>query len=236
MEDIVESEDKTATEAEKPSKVSKPRKADANKKRGLPRWLIALLLIVLGAFIMVAVRYATIKDTSVHYHANFSLYVDGQQDTFQGPGYYEEVAACNTHNHDDLASRTHMHDSVNTVIHVHDHSVSWSDFFNNIGYTLGDKVIVTEKGVYVDGENGKTLSFILNGKPVTSVANKVIESEDVLLINYGSDDLQTLQQRYDAIPKDAHKYNVTKDPSACQGGHTLTPLNRLKQAVGFPAD
>jgi hypothetical protein len=79
------------------------------------------------------------------------------------------------------------------------------------------------------------LTFILNGQPVPHIANRIIKSEDVLLINYGKDDNQTLQSRYAAIPKTAHHYNVTKDPAACQGGEELTPLNRLKQAVGFTA-
>lgn len=207
-----------------------------HRRAALPKWVIWILLILIGALLMVAIRYATIKDTSVHYHANFGLYVNGQQDQLQGPGYYEEVTACNVHDHEDVASRTHMHENVNHVIHVHDHSVTWADFFANLGYTLGDTVLVTEKGTYVNGQDGNKLSFTLNGQPVTSIANKVIKSEDVLLINYGNDDTKTLQQRYDAIPKDAHKYNVTKDPAACQGGEDLTPFNRLKQALGFTAE
>ncbi len=200
-----------------------------------PKWALWILLILTGALLMVAIRYATIKDTSVHYHANFGLYVNGQQDQFEGPGYYEEVTACNTHNHEDVSSRTHMHENVNHVIHVHDHSVTWGDFFANLGYTLGDTVLVTEKGTYVDGQDGNKLTFTINGQPATHIANTVIKSEDVLLINYGQDDVKALQTRYDAIPKDAHHYNVTKDPAACQGGEGLTPLNRLKQALGFTA-
>lgn len=202
----------------------------------IPKWAVWLCLILIGALVMVAFRFAMIKDTSVHHHANFGLYVNGQQDQFQGPGYYEEVTACNVHNHEDLASRVHMHGNVNNVVHVHDHGVTWSDFFANIGYTLGDTVLVTEKGTFVDGQDGNKLSFMLNGQPVTHIANTLIKSEDALLINYGKDDARTLQTRYTAIPKDAHRYNITKDPAACQGGEGLTPLNRLKQALGFTAE
>lgn len=224
------SDDKASASKSRPTKNTSTKQP---KKARVPKWAIWLLLILFGALLMVAFRFATIKDTSVHYHANFGLYVNGQQDKFQGPGYYEEVTACNAHNHEDLASRSHMHDNVNTVVHVHDHSVTWSDFFANLGYTLGDTVLVTEKGTYVDGQDGNKLTFILNGQPVTKIANTIIKSEDVLLINYGKDDATTIQSHYAAIPKDAHHYNVTKDPAACQGGENLTPLNRLKQALGF---
>lgn len=224
-------DDEVKKDAEVKAAEARPKKQ--LPKVRLPKWAIWLLLFLLGAVVMVAFRYVMIKDTSVHYHANFGVYVNGQQDQFQGPGYYEEVTACNVHNHDDLASRTHMHENVNHVIHVHDHSVSWGDFFANLGYTFGDTVLVTEKGTYVDGQDGNKLTFTLNGQPVTHIANTIIKSEDVLLINYGKDDAKTLQSRYEAIPKDAHHYNITKDPAACQGGEGLTPLNRLKQALGF---
>ncbi len=202
----------------------------------VPKWVLLLVIFLCGVLVMITFRYVMIKDTSVHYHANFGLYVNGQKDQFKGPGYYEEVTACNTHNHEDVSSRTHMHENVNSVIHVHDHSVTWSDFFANLGYTLGDTVLVTEKGTYINGQDGNKLTFTLNGQPVTHLANTVIKSEDVLLINYGMEDAKTLQSRYEAIPKDAHQYNVTKDPAACQGGEGLTPLNRLKQALGFTAE
>lgn len=214
-------------------KTNEPTKAARDVR--LPKWVPYLLLVFLGALLVVFFRYFTIKDTSVHYHANFELYVNGQQDQLNGPGYYQEVTACNAHDHGSVKSRTHMHDNVNHTVHVHDHSVTWGNFFANLGYTLGDTVVVTEKGTYVDGQDGNKLSFILNDQPVTRVSNTIIKSEDVLLINYGKDDAKTLQTRYEAIPKDAKTYNVTKDPAACQGGNELTPLNRLKQALGFTA-
>jgi hypothetical protein len=203
----------------------------------LQKHLIIFAFGILVAFIAItAVRFALAKDPSVHYHANFALHINGQRDEFKSFAYYEEVAACDTHESDNPKVRTHMHDNKNHLVHVHDSGVTWAAFLANLGYTLGDNLIQTDDGVYITGDDGNKLSFTLNGQSENLIANKVIQNEDVLLINYGKDNQQTLGQRYDAIPKDAHQANVTKDPAACSGGHEFTFWARLKQALGVPAE
>jgi len=197
-------------------------------------WLLTLLLgVLVGIAGFIVYRAAVAKSPFVHYHANFGVFINGEQQKFAGPGYYEEVTTCNVHNADDVKSRAHMHDNINHVVHVHDHGVTWGDFFNNIGYTVGDKVISDGSNVYVDGQDGNALTFMLNGQRVTTVADLVIKSEDVLLVNYGADNDQALQQHYAAIPKDAHHYNVTADPAACSGGDKFDMKARLKEALGL---
>lgn len=189
--------------------------------------------MLFGLVLLVGARFITLKSDTVHYHANFALYINGQQDRFDGPGYYEEIQTCGVHDEDDIRGRVHMHDQNNHVVHVHAHAVSWDAFFANLGYTLGDKVISTSKGTYVDGQDGNKLTLKLNGKDVKSIAGKLIKSEDVLLINYGNDGASTLQKRYDDIPRDAHQANVSKDPAACSGGQALGFWTRLQRAIGI---
>jgi len=196
-------------------------------------WYWLIVGIVVGMVGFMVFRMARAKSPFVHYHANFAVYINGQHQTFQGPGYYEEVTACNLHNANDVKSRVHMHDNINHVIHVHANGVTWSDFFNNIGYTLGDNVLSDGSSVYTDGQNGAHLTFILNGQPVTSIADTVIKSEDALLINYGTDSDQVILQRYQAIPKDAHYFNTHADPAACSGSDKFDWKARLKDAVGI---
>lgn len=197
-----------------------------------------LLIGVLAAFITGvlwagAVRFLLTKDETVHYHANFALYINGQRDEFKSFTFYEEIAACDAHDVDNPKTRSHLHDNNNALIHVHGPGVTWSDFFNNLGYTVGDSLIKTDTGTYITGDDGNQLSFMLNGKIETTIANRVIHSEDVLLINYGKDDVKTLQSRYDGVPRDAPKANVTADPAACQGAEKFTFVNRLKKSLGI---
>lgn len=209
-------------------------KEPKSKKINLP--LFGLAMFVLGAFMLIAFRFTMIKDNSVHHHANFALYINGQKDEFKSFTFYEEVAACNAHDPDDVKSRVHMHNKTAGLLHVHARAVTWGQFFANLGYTLGNKVVETDAGVYGDGQDGNTLSYLLNGQEVTSIENRVIKSEDVLLINYGKDDEKTLQDRNAAIPRTAKEANTTPDPAACSGSKKLTFTDRLKQSLGLKSE
>ncbi len=172
----------------------------------------------------------------MHYHANFALYINGSKDEFKSFTFYEEVAACDANSQDNPKVRTHMHDQKNHLIHVHDGGVTWGQFFANLGYTLGDDLVQTDNGIYITGDDGNKLSFVLNGNPTTTIANQHINSEDTLLINYGKDNQATLDKRYGGITRDAGQANLTKDPAACSGGHEFTFWSRLTQALGIPAE
>ncbi len=214
------------------SKAEKHAKRKA-KKLHLP--LLCLAMFLLGAFLLAALRFATIQSDDVHYHANFALYVNDQRDQFKDFTFYEEVAACSVHDPDDVKTRVHMHNQNPGLVHIHAHGVTWGQFFANLGYTLGDKVVATESGVFTDGQDGNKLSFVLNGQPVQTVEDRVIKSEDKLLINYGKDGDQAIQEHYKNVPNDAHKANSTADPATCSGGSHLTTTDRLKAALGFPS-
>lgn len=188
---------------------------------------------VIGVFWLVAIRFATYQSDTTHYHANFALYIDGQRDEFKSFTFYEEVQSCGSDEKNNPKTRVHMHDQVNYVTHVHEPGVTWGHFFANLGYTLGDNLIKNDKGVYVDGQSGKELTFILNGERTTTIANRHIGSEDTLLISYGDEADDTLQMRYDGITKDAAEYNRRNDPSSCSGSEELTFTERLKQAIGI---
>ncbi len=181
---------------------------------------------------LVALRFVTFKDTRVHYHANFALYINGERDEFKGSTFYEETQACSA---DEVGpkARVHMHDQIGGTLHIHDNGATWGHLLANIGYGLSSKSVQTDKGVYVDGQENNTLTFLLNGKKVSSASNEPINSEDVLLINYGRDDSGTLQSRYDQIVKNASEYNNKSDPSTCSGSKPITFAERLKAAIGI---
>ncbi len=197
------------------------------------KWFTLGVGVVVGLLLFFGLRFAFVKSDAVHYHANFALYVNGVRDEFKGPGYYEEVQACSADHQDDPKSRVHMHNQENALVHVHDHAATWGALFANLGYTLGDTTLVTNQGTYLSNEDGH-LTFILNGNPVTNVANRVIGNEDVLLINFGNQDNTSLQKEYDAIPRTAHKENQEKDPASCGGASTsLSLLDRFKGALNI---
>ncbi|MEK7602714.1 MAG: hypothetical protein AAB459_00525 [Patescibacteria group bacterium] len=184
-----------------------------------------------GVLFLISIRFITFKSENIHYHANFALYIHGKQDEFNSFTFYEEVAACASDSHNNPKNRAHMHNQNASLVHIHAHAVTWGHFLANLGYGVNNDSIKTDNGVFVaEGQN--KLSFILNGKIETSLANRLINSQDRLLINFGNDDQKTLMKRFEQIPADAKEFNGKFDPGGCSGGEELTPMQRLKQS--FP--
>lgn len=208
------------------------------KLRSLTKKQLLVLAVttgfMLGILSFVGYRMARVQaEEEVHYHADFAVYINGQQEKFDSFTYYEEVQTCDVHDEDDVKGRAHMHGNVNHVIHVHAHAVTWGHFFANIGYAVGDNVISNEKQTFVTDPSGNKVEFILNGERVSSIANRLIKSEDSLLISYGNEDEATIMQRFDGMTRGAEAANNSSDPASCGGNEQLTFVKRLRVALGL---
>jgi hypothetical protein len=183
-------------------------------------WALLLLGAIIGMLVVFAIRFATYNVPQTHYHANFAVYLNGQREEFKGPQFYQEVAACTVHGTIQPAQRAHMHDDINSVVHVHDDAVTWQQFFNNIGWTLGPNFIQTDNGTTYTEDNTNKLNVMLNSQnltDLTNIANQTIKDEDRLLISFGDINAATLQQEYKSVPATAHHYDITPDPASCAG-------------------
>lgn len=192
-------------------------------------WLAAIAGLLLGALIILAVRFFTYDAGYVHYHANFAVYINGQQEKFKGSTYYEEEAACKAEVHMTPEDRVHMHDEVYDVVHVHDYAVSWGHFFENLGWSVGKDFIKTLDTLYQNNDDN-TLHIMLNGQNLTgisSVTNQVIGDEDKLLLSFGDVSSDELQKAYKAIPDTAREHNQEDDPASCSGPSKTTTSDRL---------
>jgi hypothetical protein len=188
-------------------------------------YIIGVIGLVVGVLLFGFVRFAVYKPITTHYHANFGLFVNGVRDNFENFSFYEEVQACNTDGSNDPKTRTHMHKPNNYK------AATWGAFFANLGYSLDYKVLTTGDGVFVDGQDGKKLTFTLNGQTVQTIANRVIGDDDVLLVSYGIEDAVAMQTQYRQITHDAAKIDQETDPAACGGAEKLSFGARLKHAM-----
>jgi len=193
--------------------------------------LYLFVAFILGALWFVSLRAASVKDKSVHYHANIAIYINGQRDPLDNFTQYEEVQACSGNDTTNPRGRAHLHKPNNDVIHVHDNAVTWSAFFANIGYGITNKALTTTAGTYVDGVDDKKLSFILNGQKVDTITNRVIGNKDALLVSYGNEDESGLKKQYEDIRKNAEEINRQFDPASCSGTKPLTFWDRISQAL-----
>ncbi len=193
------------------------------------KWAFLAYGVLAAAVLLLGIRFITYNPHETHYHANFAVYINGQREEFENPQYYEEVKVCSLHGTTPQA-RTHMHDEENGVIHIHDDAVTWGDFFNNLGWSIGPDFIRSLDILYVpDGD--KQLNIVLNGENLTgltSIANQVISDKDRMLISYGSEDQSVLDRQFKTVPDTAGEYNQKPDPAACAGGHEASAGERLK--------
>lgn len=191
--------------------------------------------IFLGVVVVLVIRFVTYTaPPQPHYHANFSVYINGAREQFKGLGYYEETAAemCSLQFVETPKQRAHMHDNVGDVVHVEDKLVTWGNFMQNLGWGLGSDYLKTKDTVLVNGDAGK-LSFILNGQKLDSVSDLVIQDKDRLLISYGATDTPLLQEQYKSVASTAATYDNSKDPASCGGSGRapVTVLQRLQHLL-----
>jgi hypothetical protein len=186
--------------------------------------------IALGILAILAVRFATYNPHHTHYHANFAVYINDQREQFKDPTYYEDVAACTAYDNITPVERAHLHNNVSNVVHVHDDAVTWGQFFENLGWYLGDNFIKTRDHLYVASGDQK-LHILLNGQDytgLTPVSNMVIGDQDKLLVSFGDVSKNTLKVEYAGISNNAKTADETQDPASCSGHQNATVSERFK--------
>lgn len=198
--------------------------------------LVILFIGFLGGFLwLTGIRFFLAQPKETHYHANFAVYINGQREEFKDFTYYEEVAACTSAYVNNPKGRVHMHDAKNDVIHVHDTRVTYGNFFENIGWALGEDFIATRERVYQNDQTNQ-VTYILNGERVDSIAPRVIGNLDRLLISYGPASADTNGQ-FASVARTAEEVNKYQDPASCGGlggaGHNSFG-SKLKRATFWP--
>lgn len=152
----------------------------------------------------------------VHWHANFALYIDGVQKDFSSQAYMEETSRCNITEWVLPADRIHLHDNKWDLVHVHMAASTWGDLFANLHISLGPTLITDIYGDVYQSGSRKNLYYILDGELVDNPANIAVESENRLLIWYGTGTSSEVIGKFDTlVAKNAHEYNEKADPASC---------------------
>lgn len=189
--------------------------------------------LLLGALLLLSIRFAAYEPEHTHYHANFAVFINGERETFNKPQFYEAVNICSTDGGITIPQqRAHMHGNINSVVHVHDdHAVTWGDFFTNLGWTVTGDLIKTDEGKLYVADDANKVNLIINGEDFTdieAISNRLIEDEDRLLVSYGPTDQTALTTQAKAVPSTAEEYNGGTDPGNCSSHEATTVKQRLQ--------
>ena len=157
------------------------KKAKKNRKN----WKI--LYLTTGIILLFWVGFRLFEDyqfSRVHLHANFKVFIDGKEVDFAKPEFMTESKQ-------DHSKKVHLHDLRGDVVHVHYSGVTWSDFFDSLGFRLTkDCLDLGKEGKYCNTDQ-KKLRFFINDKEIENLASVEIQDLDRVLIHYGQGDLTT---------------------------------------------
>lgn len=134
---------------------------------------------------------STAKQDEVPYTAAFAIFTNGLKRTFTASMYHNQS--------DDV----YITPDNPEVVHVERMSLTWSDFFSTLPFTLSKECLTTGTGqTFCTGRNG-TLRFYLNGELTPDALDLLITNGDQLLITFGNENETQIadQLRQIAIPR-----------------------------------
>ena len=189
---------------------------------------VGVVGLFIGALTILGIRFVTYHENLVHYHANFSVYIDGKKQTFDSLMYYLD-GGCTMSTTMIPEGRAHLVKGIDDVVHVQDNAVTWGQFFENLGWYVGAYFMKVGATLHTTDGN-TTLHIIINGPDYTGlggITNTTIKDKDRLLLSYGEENQTAVDEQYKAVPSTADTYDGMKSTSAC--GHTakVTVKDRL---------
>lgn len=150
--------------------------------------ILAVSGIAIASFVYF--KYLPSQNESVHYHAGFKVYIDGNLQDYTNYKYMNFVP-CSEHDakkskEEEQIEKAHLHDNVGDVVHVHRSGAKWGDLFRNIGVELSNNMEL--KG-YINGiENEEimktpikeyTTAIFLVGNSDVKYANELVSETHI---------------------------------------------------------
>ena len=174
----------------------------AISRRRKKRYMMIIFPIV-AAVIAIAVISAVIYSTqqqqssnnnnnygpvgSAHEHAAFAIKVNGKQIDFSQPKYQVQ------------SPLIHVEGGDGTTLHRHATGVPFGEFLKSVNMNIENGCFISDDGKrYCNNEENK-LRFFINGNQTESVNNYVINPNDRILVIYGNENTDEINQELDAL-------------------------------------
>ncbi|MEM2140348.1 MAG: hypothetical protein QXJ74_00415 [Nitrososphaera sp.] len=162
--------------------------AERRKNKNTRLLLIGAGIGVAIAAVAAAFAYQSINPPdpyvlgSAHEHAVFAVILDGQKIDFSQDKYQVKSRFIHVENND------------GTTIHRHAVGVPFEFFLESVGMGIQGDCFVRDDGQQFCDDGGKQLRFFVNGEEVDLLANYVVEDEDRVLVIYGNQTDEEIQQ------------------------------------------
>tara|TARA_B100000949_G_C14228183_1_gene427702 strand:+ start:148 stop:762 length:615 start_codon:yes stop_codon:yes gene_type:complete len=157
--------------------------------------IISVILAIVGLIAWAAITGPSIGPAgSVHEHQDILAVVDGEQINFSLPEYAQKNNYIHFHGDPDPP-----------VIHQHARDATLGYFFEALDMEIGDDFIVVQSGKTYRNQNDKEFKVYVNGDQISNPAEHILGSFDKILVYYGNDSEEEIENLIDQIPDDAIK-------------------------------
>ena len=124
---------------------------------------------------------------SAHEHAAFAIKINGKQIDFSQPKYQ-------------LQSRLiHVEGGDGTTLHRHATGVPFDEFLKSVNMNIKNGCFILDDGKQYCNNNENKLRYFLNGNETDSINSYVINPNDRILIIYGNENADQINQELDAL-------------------------------------
>ncbi len=155
--------------------------------------IVIILLVILGITIIFWPKPASMPlIDDVHYHADFKVYLNGEQFNFSQTKYMST-------NQSKLSNFVHLHDSNGEVIHKHISGATLGEFFTSLNMTFNSTCFVTDMRHAFCNNGDKQLKFFVNGIKRNEYDGYDFQDLDRILITFGSDSQTALTQQLNSV-------------------------------------
>lgn len=173
--------------------------------------------------------------TPIHEHADFALFIRGQQFDFNQPQFFS------TPDGKELAQYVHLHEPRYNVVHSHATLTRWDEFFTSLGFTLTDPSfpgITSDRTCLTLPDKTKLCNtgtekwkFIVNGVKVDGISNVIIGDLSRVLISYGPESADdVIRDQFPKVTTEAcipselclDRINPNDPPEPCGTGITCS--------------
>jgi hypothetical protein len=161
--------------------------------------IIPIAIAVIAIAVVSAIMYSTQQHSnnngnygavgSAHEHAAFAIKINGKQIDFSQPKYQ-------------LQSRLiHVEGGDGTTLHRHATGVPFQEFLKSVNMNIMNGCFTSDDGKQycTNGEN--RLRFFINGNETNSVNNYVINPNDRILVIYGNENADQINQELEALQR-----------------------------------
>jgi hypothetical protein len=159
--------------------------------------IIPIVAAVIAIAVISAVMYSTQQSGnnnnnygpvgSAHEHAAFAIKINGKQIDFSQPKYQVQ------------SRLIHVEGGDGTTLHRHATGVPFAEFIKSVNMNIENGCFTLDDGnQYCNNENNK-LRFFINGNETESINNYVINPNDRLLVLYGNENADQINQELAAL-------------------------------------